>query len=307
MPERDRSPLVREALLWFAILRDDAVTDEDRAEFERWKSRSKEHAHAWERAEALWSAFAPVEAELRKSRSAKLGRRAVIGSVAALLAAGPAALWLYQEAQYTDLRTGPGERRSFTLPDGSIVELGGRSSATLDYTDMRRHLVLHRGEAYFTVARDPQRPFVVTAAQGETQALGTRFNIHMDDELVTVSVAEHSVRVSFSGQSPRYLKAGWQVAYSNEEIFAPVMADMASVEAWRNGRLIYHGIPLRTVLNDIERHRGGMILLMDERLGDTPISAAFDTVSADAALDAIVRMLPLRIVRAGMLVVLYAN
>lgn len=305
MDEHDKNPLTREALHWFAVLRDDEASSDDRAAFEEWRNRSADHEAAWQRAEALWSAFSPVEAEIRQARRRKLGRRAFMASGVAALAAGPAAYWLRQAGAFADFRTGPGERRSFSLADGSTVELGGRSAASQDYTSASRGLTLHRGEAYFTVVDDPGRPFVVTAGGGETTALGTRFNIHLAEDYVTVTVAEHSVEVALAGRAPQELAQGWQLSYSGGELGTAIEADLSVVEAWRRGRLIYHGAPLWRVLDDIERHRGGIILLMSGRLGTVPVSAAFDTASADAALDTIAGMLPLRVVRAGGIVFLY--
>ena len=187
MDEHDKSPLTREALHWFAILRDDEASPDDQAAFEEWHGRSADHAAAWKRAEALWSAFGPVEAEIRQARRRKIGRRAFMASGVAALAAGPTAYWLQQAGAFADFHTDPGERRSFSLADGSTVELGGRSAASQDFTGHSRRLTLLRGEAYFSVASDPGRPFIVAAGGGETKALGTRFNIHRGDDHVTVT------------------------------------------------------------------------------------------------------------------------
>lgn len=307
MRNDDRNPLVREALRWFVLMRDEEATAEERADFERWKSKSPEHAAAWDQAVALWSAFEPVGAELRQIRRRELNRRVFLCSGIGLLAAGATSYMLYGSDMFVDFRTGSGERRSFTLSDGSVMELDSRTSVSLDYSAQRRRLVLHRGEAYFTVAADRQRPFIVSAAGGETRALGTRFNIHTEDDLVTVTVAEHAVEVSLPGAESQRLESGWQLSYDENGLSPPVAADIASVEAWRGGRLVYQGAPLRRVLRDIERHRGGYVVLLDERLGETPVSAAFGIASADAALDSIAQMLAMRVVRAGGLVVIYGR
>lgn len=299
----ERSPLVREALRWFAVLRDDEATDADRQALEQWKGRSAEHAAAWERASSLWSAFEPVEKELRSSRRRKVTRRAFMGSSLGLIAAGSGAYLLYRDGKFADYATAAGERRSLTLADGSGVDLDSRSALSVDYSATRRRLVLHWGEAYFSVAPDSARPFTVAAAGGETRALGTRFNIHADDGLTTVTVAEHEVEVTLPRLVPERISAGWQLAYAPDRMSAPVEIDVAGVGAWRRGRLIYRGAPLRRVLHDIERHRGGFVLLTDTSLGEMPVSAAFDSASADAAIDSIARMLPMRVRRAGSLVV----
>lgn len=295
----ERSPLMREALRWFAIMRDDEVTDEDRRAFESWMQQGDEHRAAWERATSLWSALAPVEVEFRNRRRRTLSRRAFVCAGLGLLVAGPAGYRLYRNGMLADFTTASGERRDLTLADGSTVEMGSRSALSIDYSQAWRRLVLHRGEAYFTVAADQRRPFIVTSSGGETRALGTRFNIHTDDDLVTITVAEHEVDVSLEGGPASRIGAGWQLAYAPDRMLAPVEVDLQSVEAWRSGRLVYHGAPLRRVLHDIERYRGGYVVLLDQQIGDLPVSAAFNTASADAALDSIAQTLPIRVRRAG--------
>lgn len=307
MRNDDRNPLVREALRWFALMRDEEATPEERAEFELWKSASPEHAAAWQQAVGLWSAFEPVGAELRQMRRREMKRRVFLCSGISLLAVGTTGYVLYGSGTAVDFKTGAGERRSFTLSDGSIIELDSQTSLSLDYSTERRRLILHRGEAYFTVAADRQRPFIVSAAGGETRALGTRFNIHTDDDVVTVTVAEHAVEVSVPGSESRRVASGWQLSYDENGTSLPVVADIASVEAWRGGRLVYQGAPLRRVLHDIERHRGGFAILLDRQLGDLPVSAAFSIASADTALDSIAQTLPIRVVRAGSLILVYAR
>ncbi len=303
MADETRSPLIREALHWFAVLRDDEVTAEDHQAFEHWKNQSAAHTAAWERAATLWSAFAPVEAELRQSRNKKLNRRAFIASGLGMIIAGTGSYLFYRNGLFADFSTSAGETRLLTLTDGSVVELGSRSALSVNYSGNQRRLTLHWGEAYFTVASEP-RPFIVTVNDGETRALGTRFNIRTDGNLVTVAVTEHAVEVSLPGLTSEQLNSGWQLAYKPDEILPAEPVDIGNVEAWRRGRLIYNNTPLRSVLNDIERYRGGYIVLTDKRLGALQVSAAFSTAATDAALDSIAQTLPISVSRAGRLVII---
>ena len=303
MADDSRSPVIREALRWFAVLRDDGVTNEDRQAFELWKNQSAEHLAAWERAGALWAAFAPVETEMHQSRIKKLSRRAFIASGIGMLAAGSGSYWFYQNGAFADFSTAAGEIRTLTLADGSVVDLGSRSALSVNYSETQRRLTLHWGEAYFTVAPE-QRSFIVTANGGETKALGTRFNIRTDDKFVTVAVIEHQVEISLPGLPSERLSSGWQLAYKPDAILPAQEVDINTVEAWRKGRLIYHKAPLRSVLNDIERYRGGFIILTDNRLGDMQVSAAFSTDTVDATLVSIAQTLPITVRHAGGLVVI---
>ena len=302
----DRTPLVREALRWFVRLRDDEVTEAEQRAFESWRRQSSEHEAAWDRACHLWAALAPVEKEFAQRRRSAIGRRAVIGSGLGALLAGAVGAWALGDGFLADFRTGTPERRSFVLADGSRLELNSHSAVSEHYTARERRLVLHHGEAFFTVAADASRPFVVEAGEGTVRALGTQFNVDMVDEMVTVTVAEHGVEIALRGGDTERLEAGWQLAYAQRRFPAsarPVAP--ATTASWRQGRLVYHDVALRRVLRDFERQGGGIIVLMDDGLASRTVSASFDIDRIDAALDTIVSSLPARLVRIGGLAVIY--
>ena len=205
-----------------------------------------------------------------------------------------------------DHSTAVGERRKVSLEDGSAVELAGSSSLSVDFSAEARRVVLHDGEAFFDVARGT-RPFVVQAADGFSQALGTSFDVKRQGSEVTVAVVEHAVAVSRAG-SRVVVEQGQQIRYGAHRLGKAGEADLAQVEAWRRDRLIFHETPLSEVVADLERYRGGRIVMTDARLRDIPVTAVFDARQADAALDTIASSLAIRLRRVtGLLVVLSPN
>src|SRR5262249_37280059 len=91
-----------------------------------------------------------------------------------------------------------------TIPpaDGSKVPSNTDSQVRLAITDRERAIELTHGEAFFEVARDPSRPFVVTAGSKRVIAVGTQFSVRRDGEDVQVAVAEGLVRVESLQDSP---------------------------------------------------------------------------------------------------------
>jgi transmembrane sensor len=78
---------------------------------------------------------------------------------------------------FADYSTSPGQQRQITLADGSQITLNTDSAISVDFDPQQRRIRLIAGEAYFTIAPDNGRPFVVTTDEGEVQALGTAFDI----------------------------------------------------------------------------------------------------------------------------------
>lgn len=293
-------PVMLEALEWFVRLRDAQAGDQDRRVFRAWLAADASHAAAWARAEALWSRFDIVQPELGrlKRRGGQASRRRVLLG-GALAVVGVGGITAYNRSDlFADFRTGVGERRSFVLSDGSKVELGSYSALSLDFTASLRRVQLHRGQGFFDVAEDAARPFAVAAADGATQALGTRFDVKHVDDLVTVTVNEHAVLVRTGAFSPVRVEAGYQISYDANGPDRPTMVDLSVAGAWRQDRIMFQDVPLRRVLAELERYRPGRIVLTDTAIGATPVTAVFDTAQVDHALQTIAETLPIRLFHA---------
>src|SRR5690606_35324362 len=129
--------------------------------------------------------------------------------------------------------------REYRLSDGSRITLGAGSRIRVDYTAAARRLTVEAGEAFFAVARDPQRPFVVHAGSGTITALGTAFNVRSLAGRVVVTVVEGKVEVeghpsadTDAQDGASQLGAGQTVAYG--EAPSPVRTvDTSIATAWR--------------------------------------------------------------------------
>lgn len=300
MKDDDTDPLFLEALHWFALMQDEKVPDEDRLRFSAWLSADPANEQAYARAEKLWDRFEVVKPEYERVRRADaFSRRSVLLGVGAVLALGAGTYLATRPGVGADYRTGVGERRVFTLADGSTAELGSSSALSVHYGEGERRLVLHKGQGFFSVAADAVRPFVVEAGSGTVQALGTRFDIKLTEEDATVAVIEHSVLVTPSGHAPVRVEEGWQVSYDLDGTAPPRRIDLESAQAWRRDRIVFEDVPLRRVLKELERYRRGRIILVDDRVGDIPVTAIFETKRAGEALRIISETLPVRVMDAA--------
>lgn len=294
------------AVAWFVRLRDEDASEADRAAFAIWLRADPAHERAWRELEAVWGALdqvaAPKTAPAFVVPAASRSRRPAwrpLAAAAMILLAVTAALRLLPAGLFADHRTGIGERRIVALADGSRIELGPASAIDVDFADARRTVTLVAGEAFFTVARDPARPFVVSAGQGEIAVLGTAFDVKLGQgEAVSVVVTESKVAVSAAGSRAVGVAAGQEVAYDRNGVSAVRPADLDAAQAWRHDQLVFHDAPLDAVLTELRRYRGGTIQLLGGELGRRRITAVFDARRPDAAIETIARNLDLRLLRA---------
>ena len=280
-----------QALEWLVRLNDDRADDDLREEFARWQA-VPEHAAAWIEAEAFWSRLHPVTREMRRRR--KISRRVAVAGIGAVVAA-PLAIWLTVPGRFADYRTAAGETRRLDLPDGSQVELAAGSALSLAYTETERRLTLYTGEAFFKVAAARNRPFVVTASQAEFVALGTKFNIRLAGDRVSLTVAEHRVRVR-SARLDSVVEQGQKLEIGPAQTALLQTVDIETETAWRQGVLVFASTPLGEVMDVLGRN-AGWTPIVSKAASQIPVTAMFNLSRLSDADERIAQTLPVRLSR----------
>ena len=169
-----------------------------------------------------------------------------------------------QRSQSDVFSTNAGEQIEITLADGSHVWLGPESTLRVNFTAVRRGIQLTAGEAFFSVRKDHERPFVVRSTSGDITAVGTAFNVRTTSDHVTVSVTEGVVTVAPSNllMAPKpdlvRVGSGQQLAFTAQESIKSLKIapspEPGERARWREGVLIYRDEPLRDVVMDVARY-----------------------------------------------------
>ncbi|KZD04115.1 hypothetical protein AUP43_03145 [Oceanibaculum pacificum] len=303
---------------WFARLHADDATPADWRAFHAWHDSDPRHAAAWSEIEAIFAASGAVAMEPRIAgmtpRAPRPGLRPARWAMAAaiLLMVGARVgpdIWIDLRADY---RTGGQERHQQVLADGSRVELNVDSALEIAGSATERRVRLLRGEAFFEIVPDADRPFVVETAYGAVRVTGTAFAVRLLPEGAKVTVAQGTVEVlpgRSDGEGVGQGDEGAVVLRAGQSVRTQAMAtgpvetvDVASLLAWRGGRIVFRQRPLGQVLAELERYRPGMILLLDDTLAQRPVTGAFDIENTDRALSALAAVMKLEIRRFSPLV-----
>ncbi|AOE85328.1 FecR family protein [Pseudomonas sp. TCU-HL1] len=297
-----------EAAYWFSRNRDPEQPTEERRRFDAWLAADESHRAEYEVLERLWRATELIpeqhlrdlcRAEVRplpmaSRRSFLQGAMAAAASV--LLAAGATYLVdpfsLRGETYVTQL----GERRQVTLADGSTLELNGRTRVAVKYGTDHRLVRLEAGEAMFSVTPDRARPFVVEAGPGRVTVTGTRFNVRRGAQDVRVAVESGRVLVAGErGEASRPLLAGDGVRVAASGTVGPVQRiDIATITAWRQGKLIFNDVPLAEVVEEVSRYREYPLRVAPE-VARLRFSSVFRADDTNALLAALPRILPVKV------------
>ena len=278
-----------------------------------WLQQDPAHQQAWNRLEQrLGHPFAALlaldqrapgqAAEARRLlMQPTRSRRDVVGVMASLGLFG-AALWGGWRSDTTqgwlaDLHTGLGERRNFTLADGSRLSLNSASAVDVQFDAGQRLLVLRHGELLIQVARDPLRPLRVRTAQGQVQALGTRFLVSQEQDATRVVVLQHSVRASLANGQWAELQQG-QAALLRNNTIERLTGEQQQRAAWLEGRLEVLDQPLHVVIDALRPYQRGYIRLAPAAR-DLRVQGVFHLDQPQQALKALAEALPISVQRYG--------
>jgi len=296
-----------QAVDWLLRIRSENCPETERHAFNTWLEESASHRQAYETVLAQWEWMEPFKAMNFPARDAALRyrgkspRRLFIYSAAAtlLLAMGLTAFmpngWLGIPHTYVAEK---GDRQTVTLADGSRIELNTESEVRVHFNHWQRSVEIIKGEAFFTVNHDAERPFEVRAGSGRIRDIGTAFEVYIKPEHVIVAVQEGIVEVQASGK--RELTAGQQLAFSNSGEFQALQAqDVAGLTAWRQGNLIFRNRRLDDVLAEVGRYHDTRVRLQNETLGKLRVSGTFHTAELGDTLNAIAAILPVNIDHVG--------
>lgn len=291
--EGGADPVREIAAGWVARLSSPDATETDRGAFEAWRRADPAHAKAYAEMDALWRRLGQVPDPRRRRRPS----RGLAGIASAALLGGALAYELgLVDRMRADVWTGVGEIAHETLADGSRIDLNTDTALAVRLTAAGREVELLRGEAFFDVAPDPRRPFVVRGNGLSVRALGTRFSVRVDGADRPVDVAEGRVEVTASGRRVQ-VAAGEAVRLQDGAAPAVVAADVGRATAWRQGRLLVSGERLSGVLAELGRYRRGGIVLLDGKAGERRVTGVFDPRDTDEALEVIAATMGVRVTR----------
>lgn len=172
---------------------------------------------------------------------------------------------------FIEITTPKAHKESITLEDGSTVELnaGSKVRYPLHFSDSSRSISLEEGEAFFTVAADPARKFMVNTGELITTALGTSFNIraYASEHKVTVALVTGKVKVdqlnTNSQSAPSLiLLPSEQISYDRVSLslVKTVFSKPEEVNGWKQGFLIFKDAPYNEIVTGIENRYGVTVI-----------------------------------------------
>ena len=316
-----------QAAAWFARQRAGPWSETDAAEFAAWLRAEPAHTAAWTQYERLWGRLEAVrdnptilaireQARRTAERQSHLrNRRRAAVALAASVLVGVGAVWVVKESVIRAFRPPPlaqapaattpasalirnastdiGERSLLVLADGSKVTLNTASAVRSDYSGRERRVTLVRGEAFFDVAKDPTRPFIVSAGSRQVIAVGTAFDVRLQDRHLQVTLVEGKVRVitapaAADTNAPAQpvssvdLEAGSALIARDDGEARIEQLDTGRVTSWRSGNLVFEGERLADVVAEMNRYSREQLVIAEPALQQRKVSGVFEPTDGAA-------------------------
>ena len=267
-----------QAIDWVARQAKGGLSPDEQAAFDTWYDGDSRHQGAYLRAQGLWQSVEDVQIDpawlaAEPVATARPGtgtsRRNLLLGASGLAAAAVAGGWVWLDRPKS-LRTRLGEFRKVPLPDQSIASLNTDSHVEIAVTPKMRRVVLVKGEAWFSVAKDPKKPFVVEVDDVRVKAVGTAFSVRRKPSGVEVIVTEGTVaawREDLHAQ-PKLVEAGEEafVSMTTPAIDVSANAGAEARLAWRDGNIVLQNDTLSDAVGEFNRYNTQKIVVADPLL-----------------------------------------
>lgn len=292
--------LLDQAAYWIVRLRSDRCALSDKQQFSDWLETDPQHAEAFDQVLDTWqaSAFVANQPESEQPRTSSLFNWQYISAAAAsVLMAAAVVFWQANPGNVYEnsFSTARGEFAEIELPDGSSIEMNTNSKLDVYFDDNSRQITLQRGEAYFDINSDNERPLSVDLGDSQVSVVGTEFNIHKKHDSSHIIVTEGRVRVSEKtgheqiAGNKALVSEGQQVNVFKRTGLGLVMPkhDSETIN-WRNKTLIFQETKLQQALQELNRYLLEPVDTSDESLRYSLVSGTFSLEEPDTTLAALI-------------------
>lgn len=308
---------------WLARVDRGALADHEQAAFDAWLAEDVRHRGAYVRMQAIFAASERVSA-LGKGYagpSASPSRWWWAGGIAASVALAFAAIStapfgtaggeVPRVAGDAGTAASPWAKSTsnIDLPDGSRVELAAQARASTSFRPDARIVTLLGGEALFSVAKDPTRPFTVVAGNVRVTAIGTSFTVSRNRGRVSVKVLEGVVAIERDGEEgATRLAANEMASFTARPIVAPsskaVVAERPKPVPGKPQMLAFEARPLSEAVLEFNAASVGTTIRIDPALKARRITGLFSLSDPEGFAEAVAISLDAKVAREGSTIVI---
>lgn len=290
-----------QAMHWQLELQASQVSEQTRADWQRWREQDPAHELAWQHSQRFFQRMQDVRSPAHQALVSAallpaLSRRQVVKHLAVLLAAGATA-WSVKDNELlqhwtSDYSTTVGERWRVDLADNTQVQLNTDTAIDVKYTPRVRQIHVLRGEILVDPNPTDIRPLWVQTAEGLTQAVTGRFSMRQRNGFTQLGADQSALSVRIPSRS-LVLQAGELISFDAHTLLARRPQRDGEL-AWGRGMIVAQGMRLEDFLEELSRYRRGR-LGCDPAVRGLRVSGTFPLSDTDRILAALAQTLKLEV------------
>jgi len=283
----------------------------EEALLQHWLSQSADHRKEYEALKQAWELgaierlpeadqlYQRIEKELEdKPHTSRLRQPTFLAAaMLSIFLVSAYLLWIYTplfnpENRWHTVNTQKGELQQISLEDGTIVYLNTASElkSAFDYNTKERRVKL-RGEAFFDVARDTSKPFIIELPEGQVQVLGTSFNVraYADDHNIETTVKSGKVAFRHDEQAEANLiLPNEKLSFSKKEnTIKKEAAEVTQSLAWMEQKIVFQAHTLKEIAKELEHYFEIDIVFENDELQNCSMTGTFKNTSYREILNAL--------------------
>lgn len=317
--------MLSDAGAWLVRLSGPLKTPATEEGFQRWLRENPLHGVAFREVSAEWDEadrlkrftdvvirVPGVQADGERVRHRSFNGKPWLALAAALILTVAAGVTFHLRSP--GIATGINELRVVTLEDGTKVHLNTATRIIVAYEQTRRLVRLDSGEALFEVAKQPARPFIVTAGDRAVRALGTSFLVRSQPEQLSVTLLEGKVAISAAGAeardssldaaqareaAPVVLAPGQRLTWTPRERPKLDHPQVGKLLAWQQGKVAIENLPLAAAVAEMNRYSSVPLVLEQPQPADLLVSGVFTAGQSMSFARAMAQSYGLRVVDRG--------
>jgi transmembrane sensor len=325
---KDRTNNIEEAASQWLVRRDSGQwTQADQTQFESWLDASTLNRVAFLRLELAWEESARLKAlgagvagdmppppgrwninslffhqhasepAASRRKLPRLRGRRIAAAASVLFAVAAFGAYQFGTDNSEHFATQIGGLEKVPMLDGSRITLNTNSELSVALTDDERRIDLERGEAFFEVAHDADRPFIVDVGGKRVIAVGTKFSVRRNGQSIEVVVTEGKVRMEPRGAGETVFLVAGEVALSND---AGLLVQRGTVEdaetrlSWRDGVLSFRDMPLAEAVAEFNRYNVRKITIAEPAVAAMKVEGNFRPTNVQAFVRLLESGFPIR-------------
>ena len=314
MGNKLKNSIKDEAIYWVTCEKE-GLNNQQKSDFEAWIKQNNEHKKAFDEAKNIYTIFQNIPTNYAQNLSNKAHKGAkkikffektikplvVCACIIFVSIIGYKTFIPEYQKDYKTLYT---SLKKELLPDGSTIYIDTKSNLEIEFFKNKREVILKEGQVLFEIAKDKNRPFIITAGKTLIEVVGTKFEVKNIENITTISVEEGLVKVDFirhlllPTQEITLLKKGEQIVIDNSgKINFVGQTQTEEIASWKNDELIFRKTSLKEAFKTFARYQDLDIEFKDKSFENKLFSGKFNTLGIDNFLFAIQKIYPINILK----------